>query len=855
MLRRLVALSLVVLFLAALTPGVLAQDSSTVHRSGTAYVEVTDDRVVVGNALVERAWSRGGWANVSYVDKRGGNQVAGASGPDFTLDVGTASIPGDSFDATAVSVEEIPGGLRAEVSLAPVEGVEPALAVTRIVEVYEGVAGVRTETVIETPAPVVLRGYVLDQVAVGDEVAATIHAFRAGADWREPNWPGPQGSIGDPHAGTWRDSDGGAPGEAIAGPAQWISARRGDGSLFMVMERNDWPSSRAGYSAGAVRLQVDYSADVVILGPIEEQGHVENPRAGELPGRHRVLRPGVPYATEPAFTGFGSDPDDEPWQFYKYLSEHRLEPYDHEVTFNSNGTDADVRSEGAKDDMVEEVVVETAPIAKRLGIETFILDDGWQARSGDWVPDCGTAPGEPNTDPRWDGTPATDKFRPRFSDCDFSAVRDAIAPMELGLWMSPMHFHPRSSTYTNHPDWSCKPVGDVTGAISLLQPSGGSNDAGLGTWSSHARLMDHVQARIQTAIDDWGVTYFKFDFLVWLDCAGTNDLYEYKEAFLAMLDELIAANPGVTFQIDETNDYRLFPFESVARGPSWFQNGSPAPDRLLHNVWNLSPFVPAYSLGQHFLGGNHHTRYPVDTLMAAALPTHLTFFSDLRRLPEEVVAQARPWVDFYAEHREHFSQMTYPLLDDPIEGGWTALQPWNPEEGVGALLAFRQGSADETVSIPLRNVPPGMTFELFEGPTGAPAGTVTSEDLVRGLEITIPARDGARVLLIRPAEPGRDRATQLVYDGTTRTRVGGAATLSATLTGAEGPIEGALLTFAYRGRTFEATTGPDGRAVALAKAKQLGPPGPYEVVVSYAGSELYDASQTTATIELVAGTG
>jgi hypothetical protein len=424
--------------------------------------------------------------------------------------------------------------------------------------------------------------------------------------------------------------------------------------------------------------------------------------------------------------------------------------------------------------------------------------------------------------------------------------------MELGLWMSPMHFHPRSSTYTGHPDWSCKPVGDATGAISLLQPSGGSNDAGLGTWSADPALMDHVQARIQTAIDDWGVRYFKFDFLVWLDCVGENDLYEYKEAFLAMLDELIARNPGVTFEIDETNDYRLFPFDSVTRGPSWFQNGSPTPDRLLHNVWNLSPFVPAYSLGQHFLGGNQFNKYPVDTLMAAALPTHLTFFSDLRRIPERVIDEARPWIDFYKAHRDHFSKMTYPLLDDPLDGGWTALQPWDPEEGVGALLAFRQGSGDATASIPLRNVPEGMTFDLFEAPTGAKIGTVTSEQLTAGLEITIPSQDGARVLLIQPAEE-HDRATALVYDGTTRASLGGAVTLSATLTGSEGALAGAVLTFTYRGRTFEATTGPDGRAVAPVKAKQLGPPGPYEVVVTYGGSDRYDAARTTATIEIAAG--
>jgi hypothetical protein len=618
----------------------------------------------------------------------------------------------------------------------------------------------------------------------------------------------------------------------------------------MVMERNDWPSSRAGYNGNEEKLVVDYSADVILLGPFEEQGHVENPAAGEAPGRHRVLKPGVPYAMEAAFVGFGANPDDEPWQFYKFLSEHRLDPYDNAITFNSNGTDDNARSTGAKDDMVEEVVQQTAPIAKDLGIETFILDDGWQARSGDWYPDCwDKTTGEQHTDPRWDGTPATDKLRPRFSDCTFAAVKEAIAPMKLGLWMNPMHFHPRSETYQAHPEWGCKVTGDATGAVSLLDPDGGSNEAGIGTWSAMPELIDHIESRIQTAISEWGVSYFKFDFLVWLDCAGQNDLYEYKESFLAMLDRLIERNPAVTFEIDETNDYRLFPFDSVSRGPSWFQNGTPPPDRVLHNIWNLSPFIPAYSLGQHFLGGNL-TKFPIDTLMATALPSHLTFFSDLRHLPQTVIDQARPWTDFYKAYRNEFAQMTYPLIADPLEKKWTALQTWNPEEGHGALLAFRQQDESAAKTIALKNVPAGMTFDLFEGPSGNKVGTATSEELSDGIDITIPNKDGARVLIIRPtAQQEFNPTTTLTYTGDTQVRIGRSPALAATLVGSDGPIAGATVNFNFRGRSYQAITGADGRAVVTA-AKQTGPPGPYQVAVSYAGSDRYSPSQTTATIRV-----
>ena len=219
-----------------------------------------------------------------------------------------------------------------------------------------------------------------------------------------------------------------------------------------------------------------------------------------------------------------------------------------------------------------------------------------------------------------------------------------------------------------------------------------------------------------------------------------------------MLDRLRADHPAVTLQIDETNDYRLFPFASTTRGPTWFQNGNPEPDRLLHNLWNLSPYVPAYAIGQHVLGGDAWKRHPVATLMAAALPSHISYFTDIRTLPPHVVAEAGEWIAWYRANRSLFTDgVTYPLLSDPLEKGWTALQSWNPERGEGALVAFRQQSGDAARTIALRNVPPGRTFRLTRAPDGADLGTATSEQLRAGLPVEISAAGGAQAIAIRPA--------------------------------------------------------------------------------------------------------
>jgi hypothetical protein len=172
---------------------------------------------------------------------------------------------------------------------------------------------------------------------------------------------------------------------------------------------------------------------------------------------------------------------------------------------------------------------------------------------------------------------------------------------------------------------------------------------------------------------------------------------------------------------------------------------------MLHNLWDLSPYVPAFALGQNALANEDFARYPVDTLMASALLSHITFFDDPRNLPDAVIDRISTWTSYYKEHRELFGGVVYPLLEDPLAHGWTALQSWDPDAGAGALLAFRQASPDASARIALENVPAGRTFRLTAAPGGAALGTVTSDQLRTGLDVSIPDPQGARVILIEPA--------------------------------------------------------------------------------------------------------
>lgn len=92
----------------------------------------------------------------------------------------------------------------------------------------------------------------------------------------------------------------------------------------------------------------------------------------------------------------------------------------------------------------EEKVIACARRAKEIGCELFVIDDGWQAALGDWVPD-------------------REKF-PR----GLEPVREEVARlgMDFGLWIEPESFEIASELYRQHPDWAmaypnCEPLRKV----------------------------------------------------------------------------------------------------------------------------------------------------------------------------------------------------------------------------------------------------------------------------------------------------------------------------------------------------------------------------------------------------------
>jgi hypothetical protein len=152
--------------------------------SADTYARVSATRVTLGNELVERTWRRDALVTEQLVDKRGGGRTWSKDRRDFALDlVGRTDIGSERLAVTGAKVTKLArGGLRVTMSA----GLPGVLDVTRVAEVYPGVAGFRTQTILKPATGLVLSSATLDEAATGPGTT-TVHAFRAGSDWREPD--------------------------------------------------------------------------------------------------------------------------------------------------------------------------------------------------------------------------------------------------------------------------------------------------------------------------------------------------------------------------------------------------------------------------------------------------------------------------------------------------------------------------------------------------------------------------------------------------------------------------------------------------------------------------------------------
>ncbi len=279
-------------------------------------------------------------------------------------------------------------------------------------------------------------------------------------------------------------------------------------------------------------------------------------------------------------------------------------------------------------------LTELAERAAALGVERFVLDDGWfgsrrddTSGLGDWT--------------------VSAKAWPEGLHPLINRVREL--GMEFGLWFEPEMINIDSDVARAHPEWIMRPTPDR-----LPMESRNQQVINLGLDECY----DHVHSAIQAILDEYDIAYLKWDHnRDLIDAAqpgGTPGTHDQTLSTYRMLDQLKADNPGLEIESCASGGGRVDLGIVERTDRVWASDCIDPHERQLINRWT-GQLLPPELVGSHIASGRSHTTgrlHDLNYRAATAVFGHLGIEWDLTCATEAELEELQAWIEFYKQHRE-----------------------------------------------------------------------------------------------------------------------------------------------------------------------------------------------------------
>ena len=337
-------------------------------------------------------------------------------------------------------------------------------------------------------------------------------------------------------------------------------------------------------------------------------------------------------------------------------------------------------------------LVAQATAAAQVGIERFVLDDGWMAGRndaraglGDWRPDPVKYP---------DG---------------LGPLADAVTGLglEFGLWVEPEMVNPDSDLYRAHPDAVLHVAGRPLRTsrhqliLDLTRPE----------------IADIIFTQIDALLRAHPITYLKWDmnrdFIAAGDQAGRPAYRRHLLADYALLERLRAAHPALEIETCSSGGGR--PDLGILRHTHrvWTSDCTDALERLAIQR-GFSRFLPPELMGAHVAASpNHQTgrRHTLGFRAAVALFGHMGVELDPTTLSDDERSVLAGWIALHKRLR--------PLLHagdhtaSPMQAGRSLRGVVAPGRRQAAFLVAQEHTdAHRAPPLVLPGIDPAFTYRL-----------------------------------------------------------------------------------------------------------------------------------------------
>ena len=286
--------------------------------------------------------------------------------------------------------------------------------------------------------------------------------------------------------------------------------------------------------------------------------------------------------------------------------------------------------EGFYFDHDEAALMELADAGAAVGIERFVLDDGWFAGRNDDTSSLGD----------WwtDAVKYPNGLRPL-------AVHVTGLGMEFGLWVEPEMVNPDSDLCRGHPDWALTTPGRpvLTGRNQLVLDM------------AKPEVSDYLFGKISALLEDLPIGYLKWDHNRDLTTAGAQPCYRKQvQAAYALMARLRAAFPHVEIEACAGGGGRIDAGVIRQTHRFWTSDNIDAVSRVSIQRGFLQ-FMPPELMGSHIGASPAHATgrsQSMDFRGAVALPGHFGVELDVRKLDEADRAKLAEWIARYKAHRD-----------------------------------------------------------------------------------------------------------------------------------------------------------------------------------------------------------
>ncbi len=353
-------------------------------------------------------------------------------------------------------------------------------------------------------------------------------------------------------------------------------------------------------------------------------------------------------------------------------------------------------------DFTEDKIFDIASKGKELGIELFVLDDGWFGKRdndttslGDWFVDEKKLPnGLKNLAEKVNGL-----------------------NMQFGLWFEPEMISVESDLYKEHPDW-CIHVPDRRRSESRNQ---------LILDFSRKEVCDEIIKRVSNILSSAPISYVKWDMNRHMTEVGSAALpasrqretaHRYILGLYRVMEEITSNFPHILFESCSGGGGRFDPGILHYMPQTWTSDNTDAISRLKIQ-YGTSLVYPISSMGSHVSAVPNHQVHRFTSMEIrghVAMSGNFGYELDVTKLPQEDLDIISQQTEFYKEIRDvvQFGEL-YRLLN-PFTNNDTA---WmfvsdDQSEAVLAYISVLAEPNDPFKKIRLKGLNPDQKYTIVE---------------------------------------------------------------------------------------------------------------------------------------------